>query len=361
MNRDTVGSAPRNGKTFEARIHKVNSSGNGVIETTSAPDIILGPVDRDAVGERIEAMKLPGPYARISRPKRILASNYINELQNLVSCDFSIDYGDAHGSIGKKGLDNHESGYGILEYVPPEEDEEREETEDLESAESKTASQADSSTSSSEHGESMDKLDSEKSKEVLAGEDSQYKYQTNSVIDSETNSIDPNTSTDTEEIKRDDSNLTDTSDVEENKETGESQNQHACDEDRQTTSADLNELRERAQDSANESVSKEVIATTAQPQYSRSAAIREYVMARADGICEGCGEPAPFTSKTGEPYLHAHHIHELSNGGSDTPDTVVGLCPNCHYRVHHGQDGDRYNDKLLKKVQNIEKNTESRQ
>ena len=75
MDRDTVASAPRNGKTFEARIHKIDDSGNGIIETTSAPHIILGPVNRDAVGERIEAMKLPGPYARIKKPKNILPSN----------------------------------------------------------------------------------------------------------------------------------------------------------------------------------------------------------------------------------------------------------------------------------------------
>jgi len=78
-------------------------------------------------------------------------------------------------------------------------------------------------------------------------------------------------------------------------------------------------------------------------------------MARADGVCEGCGEEAPFTSKTGDPYLHAHHIYELSDGGSDAPDTVIALCPNCHYRVHHGMNGDEYNKELRQKLDEIEK------
>lgn len=544
MDRDTVGSA-RNGKTFEARIHNIDDSGNGIIETTSPTDIILGPVDQDAVGDRIEALKLPGPYARIKRPKGILPSNYINELQKLFSHDFSIDYGDAYGNIGKRGLE-HEDGYGILEYIPPwksgelhdttiarrsnagngivyidnrsvnigpvregvtdadvsviliepsygvcktisvraedyftdhvkEVDKELVDTEDyfelgmrvrdresddpenavivnlppipakdyiayhneetdvavsednpqydryasvvvvvfektlleeypdytgekpiplqilsndnidhyafpperleiigdhfsntnkgLEPLESKADSQADSPTYTySKHSESTDGLDSEKSKEVLADDDSSHKYQTNSVIDSATDSNDRDTSTDTKQTKDDNSNLHDSSNVvEENKASIESQDQQDYNENQQSTSTNLSELRKKAQDSANETVSKDATTTTPQPQYSRSSAIREYVMARADGICEGCGEPSPFTSKTGEPYLHAHHIHELSDGGSDTPDTVIGLCPNCHYRIHHGQDGDEYNQKLLRKVKNIEENSDSQQ
>lgn len=117
----------------------------------------------------------------------------------------------------------------------------------------------------------------------------------------------------------------------------------------------VDQLRKKAEKNAVEEVPADVSTTTAEkPQYNRSSEVREYVKARADGHCEGCGELAPFTSKTGEPYLHAHHIHELSDGGSDTPDTVIALCPNCHYRVHHGEDGDEYNQELLEAVQMIE-------
>jgi predicted HNH restriction endonuclease len=119
-------------------------------------------------------------------------------------------------------------------------------------------------------------------------------------------------------------------------------------------SENIDSLRKRAEEAATEEV-PETLSTTSpsKSQYTRSQKIKEYVKARADGVCEGCGEPAPFTSKTGEPYLHAHHIHELSDGGSDTPDTVVALCPNCHYRVHHGEDGDEYNRELERKLDKI--------
>lgn len=120
-------------------------------------------------------------------------------------------------------------------------------------------------------------------------------------------------------------------------------------------SEDVEDLREEAESDAVENVAKNATTTTRPtPEYTRSSKVKQYVKTRADGVCEGCGEAAPFTSKTGEPYLHAHHIYELSDGGSDTPDTVIALCPNCHYRVHHGKDGDEYNEMLEQKLSKIE-------
>ncbi|MCQ4334240.1 HNH endonuclease [Natronomonas sp. F2-12] len=545
MDRDVVGNAGPNGKTFEARIHKIDSSGNGIVETTGQNDIILGPVEADAVGERIEALKLPGPFARIKRPRGITPSNYIEELQDIVSYDagFSIDYGDAHATIHQRGLDRHESGYGILEYVPPDENEADGDSEliettivsisdagngmvpigdglmnigpvrddvvgsdvsvieiedgfgvcktvsvraedyftdhiktidetlvdtekhfevgmrvqDREASEPENAvivnlppisakdyiayhngqtgvsvadenpqydqyasvvvvlfeetlseeypdylgekpiplqtlsndnidhyafppgrlevigddpsqahrdsaprssrvdSQAESSTSHKQN-ESEDESNSRKPEGVLADDDSPHKYQTDSIIDSTAENSDLDTSTDRNETKEDTSNSRSSSDiVEDNKAPHASQDRHDAAKDQELVKDDLNELREKAKEDAIESVTKETTTRTTKSQYSRSTAIREYVMARADGICEGCGDPAPFTSKTGEPYLHAHHIHELSDEGSDTPDTVVGLCPNCHYRIHHGEDGNEFNQELLEQVQRLER------
>lgn len=117
----------------------------------------------------------------------------------------------------------------------------------------------------------------------------------------------------------------------------------------------LAELRENAEEDAVESIPESASTTTQVTlEYSRSDKVKKYVKARADGYCEGCGEPAPFTSATGEQYLHAHHVHELSKGGSDTPETVIALCPNCHYRVHHGEDGEEYNEELKRKLAEIE-------
>lgn len=522
-----MGSAPMNGKTFEARVHKIDNSGNGIIETTGENDIILGPVKQEAVGERIEAMKLPGPFARIKRPRNILPSNYINEFQNQLPYDFSIDYGDAHGNISKAGLRKQELGYGILEYIPPWEskglisttidrrtnsgngmvsidnrsvnigpvrdgvtgadvsviligpkmgvcktlsvreenyfrnhprkigdelvdtenhftlgmrvhDRDTDEPEnavivnlppipaedyishydgetDVSVAEDNPKydchasvvvvifedtlieefpefsgeepiplqtlsknkidhyafpperleiitdsishsekvsdildSEADSQPNSSDkifmsHSGSADGVDDKIPEDVLASEDSSYKYQINSATNSETIDNNSDTPIDTHNPKEDSDNTGASSNsVEDNKESVED-------------SADLIELREKAEESAMETVPEKLTAKSRTPQYSRSSAIRDYVMARADGICEGCGEPSPFKSKSGEPYLHSHHIHELSDGGSDTPDTVVALCPNCHYRVHHGVSGNKFNRELLTKVQRIEK------
>ncbi|MFP9062570.1 HNH endonuclease [Natrialbaceae archaeon A-chndr2] len=123
-----------------------------------------------------------------------------------------------------------------------------------------------------------------------------------------------------------------------------------------TAEQDLEELRSEARASGSEDPSKSEIEYTRQQtqEYTRTPKVREYVKQRAGGICEGCGESAPFTSKTGDPYLHAHHINELSDSGEDTIESVIALCPNCHYRVHHGQDGEEYNEELLKIVCKLE-------
>jgi len=67
--------------------------------------------------------------------------------------------------------------------------------------------------------------------------------------------------------------------------------------------------------------------------YQRAEAIKKYVLARANGICEGCEKPAPFRTSKG-PYLECHHLHRLADGGPDHPANVIALCPNCHREVH---------------------------
>ena len=81
--------------------------------------------------------------------------------------------------------------------------------------------------------------------------------------------------------------------------------------------------------------------------YERSKAVRDYVLMRADGHCESCKLPAPFTASDGQPYLEAHHTTRLSDGGIDHPRHVAALCPTCHRRVHHGQGGSDINKLLV--------------
>lgn len=61
------------------------------------------------------------------------------------------------------------------------------------------------------------------------------------------------------------------------------------------------------------------------------------VLERAQGYCEGCKSPAPFISRArNEPYLEVHHRIRLADGGDDTVDNAIALCPNCHRKMHFG-------------------------
>ena len=78
----------------------------------------------------------------------------------------------------------------------------------------------------------------------------------------------------------------------------------------------------------------------------RSKAVRDYVLARAAGRCERCKSPAPFLTTNGTPYLEAHHIRRLTDGGPDHPSFVAAVCPNCHREAHHGSDSAIVNGEL---------------
>lgn len=55
---------------------------------------------------------------------------------------------------------------------------------------------------------------------------------------------------------------------------------------------------------------------------------------RANGVCQLCKNPAPFARVDGTPFLEVHHIIALSDGGEDSLENTVALCPNCHRKVH---------------------------
>lgn len=61
------------------------------------------------------------------------------------------------------------------------------------------------------------------------------------------------------------------------------------------------------------------------------------VLSRAAGKCETCGRDAPFVRKSsGTPYLEVPHEIPLGQGGDDTVENAVALCPNCHREEHFG-------------------------
>lgn len=112
---------------------------------------------------------------------------------------------------------------------------------------------------------------------------------------------------------------------------------------------DLTDLRRKAERAATEDPARDTSATPGSA-YQRSESIKQYAKARADGNCEYCGEQAPFETPEGEPYLEVHHVNELGEGGEDSPDKVVALCPSCHKEIHYGDQGDQINDELRQKL-----------
>lgn len=81
----------------------------------------------------------------------------------------------------------------------------------------------------------------------------------------------------------------------------------------------------------------------------RDPYIVEYTKRKANGRCQLCNKPAPFRDKEGNPYLESHHIVWLAQGGPDTLENSVALCPNCHRKMHVVND-KRDIKKLLSKA-----------
>lgn len=114
---------------------------------------------------------------------------------------------------------------------------------------------------------------------------------------------------------------------------------------------DISALRQKAFEAASNSTSQ---GTATRTIYQRSADVRNYVLARAKGHCEGCTHAAPFKRPNGSPYLEPHHIRRVSDGGPDNPRFVIALCPNCHRRAHAGEDGATFNATLMSSMKAIE-------
>ena len=74
-----------------------------------------------------------------------------------------------------------------------------------------------------------------------------------------------------------------------------------------------------------------------QTVFKRNPDVIAEVLERASGKCEYCNKPAPFKrASDGTPYLEVHHEIFLSQGGDDSVDNAVALCPNCHKEAHFG-------------------------
>lgn len=72
-------------------------------------------------------------------------------------------------------------------------------------------------------------------------------------------------------------------------------------------------------------------------RFTRNPYVAAATLRRADGQCEECKCPAPFNrASDGRPYLEVHHRKFLSEGGKDSLENTMALCPNCHREAHYG-------------------------
>ena len=86
--------------------------------------------------------------------------------------------------------------------------------------------------------------------------------------------------------------------------------------------------------------------------YSRCPKIRAFVLSRAAGHCEYCGERG-FETSSGSIFLETHHIEPLSQGGDDSVDNVVALCPNDHRKAHHARDREEMKEDMINWLQAV--------
>lgn len=88
--------------------------------------------------------------------------------------------------------------------------------------------------------------------------------------------------------------------------------------------------------------------------FKRDPVVRAYVLDVAGGKCELCDHSAPFEDMDGDPFLEVHHVKTLADGGPDTAENAVALCPNCHRSLHLSKDREQRRASLYAKVSRLE-------
>jgi len=92
-----------------------------------------------------------------------------------------------------------------------------------------------------------------------------------------------------------------------------------------------------------------------QKVYVRDPSVKAWILQKSKGICESCGEKAPFYLNDGSPYLEVHHVVPLSSGGADTISNCVALCPNCHRALHYSQNAKKLIETLYINIERLKK------
>ncbi len=85
-------------------------------------------------------------------------------------------------------------------------------------------------------------------------------------------------------------------------------------------------------------------------RFQRSVPVSAWVWSYAQGRCAACNRDAPFLDEDGVPFLEVHHLKPLAEGGPDTPDNAIAVCPNCHRELHYGQNAIALRRKLVRSI-----------
>jgi 5-methylcytosine-specific restriction protein A len=90
--------------------------------------------------------------------------------------------------------------------------------------------------------------------------------------------------------------------------------------------------------------------TNSTTSFERNPLVKAWVLRNAGGICESCQQPAPFRTISGEAFLEVHHIRPLADGGSDSIENAVGVCPNCHRGFHYSSERESMSEGLFSRI-----------
>jgi 5-methylcytosine-specific restriction protein A len=91
--------------------------------------------------------------------------------------------------------------------------------------------------------------------------------------------------------------------------------------------------------------------------YERDPKVKAWALRFANGTCEMCLNDAPFKKENGDPYLEVHHVLPLSEGGSDTIENTVAVCPNCHMKFHYGAEKMDLRNTVVNKINRLARET----
>lgn len=90
--------------------------------------------------------------------------------------------------------------------------------------------------------------------------------------------------------------------------------------------------------------------TTISTGFERKPEVKAWVLKNAKGTCESCEQPAPFMTPTGQLFLEVHHVRSLAEGGGDSIENAVAVCPNCHRAFHHSRDKKKMLESLFSRI-----------